>query len=257
MVEPGRGICLMPEDIHSIHTTGNAPTRHLHMYGLALEKLDNRKGYDMETGTVSALQQELHEADLAGEGLTMAAPLSRRRRSRPGWRRAGTRPARCAGGRRVRTLAHLFWAVPCPLSQARAARPRADAAPAVRTWSAWMAARARERLAELLRSSAGPTSHVLEGGTQAWAAAGYRASSPASTSPPRPSVNGWSTTTARPPSARRSCTPCMDARRRHPDRGQPHARGVRPCRSPAGSVCRAASWSTGRRPGAGRRPWWW
>lgn len=52
MVEPGRGICLMPEDIHSIHTTGSVPTRHLHMYGLALEKLDNRKGYDPETGAV-------------------------------------------------------------------------------------------------------------------------------------------------------------------------------------------------------------
>jgi hypothetical protein len=42
----------MPEDIHSIHTTGAVPTRHLHMYGLALEKLDNRKGYDPETGAV-------------------------------------------------------------------------------------------------------------------------------------------------------------------------------------------------------------
>jgi predicted metal-dependent enzyme (double-stranded beta helix superfamily) len=52
MVEPGRGICLMPEDIHSIHTTGNVPTRHLHMYGLALEKLDNRRGFDPETGAV-------------------------------------------------------------------------------------------------------------------------------------------------------------------------------------------------------------
>jgi predicted metal-dependent enzyme (double-stranded beta helix superfamily) len=30
MVEPGRGICLMPDDIHSIHTTGSRPTRHLH-----------------------------------------------------------------------------------------------------------------------------------------------------------------------------------------------------------------------------------
>lgn len=53
MVEPGQGICLMPEDIHSIHTTGTVPTRHLHMYGLALEKLDGRRAFDAATGEVS------------------------------------------------------------------------------------------------------------------------------------------------------------------------------------------------------------
>ncbi len=52
MVEPGRGICLMPDDIHSIHTVGAVPTRHLHMYGLALERLDDRKAYDMESRRV-------------------------------------------------------------------------------------------------------------------------------------------------------------------------------------------------------------
>ncbi|WP_431283825.1 cysteine dioxygenase [Humitalea sp. 24SJ18S-53] len=53
MVEPGRGIALMPDDIHSIHTTGDRPTRHLHMYGLALEKLDKRLGYDTQAETVT------------------------------------------------------------------------------------------------------------------------------------------------------------------------------------------------------------
>lgn len=50
MVEPGTGIAFMADDVHSIHTTGSVPTRHLHMYGLALEKLDNRMAYDTATG---------------------------------------------------------------------------------------------------------------------------------------------------------------------------------------------------------------
>lgn len=50
MVEPGAGVAFLPDDIHSIHTAGAVPTRHLHMYGLALEMLDNRMGYDPVTG---------------------------------------------------------------------------------------------------------------------------------------------------------------------------------------------------------------
>lgn len=50
MVEGDTGITLMPDDIHAIATPGTSPTRHLHMYGLALEVLDNRNGYDPDTG---------------------------------------------------------------------------------------------------------------------------------------------------------------------------------------------------------------
>ena len=56
VVRPGGGVCLMPEDIHHIQVTGNQPTLHLHMYGLALDWLGEREGFDMQAGTVKTMR---------------------------------------------------------------------------------------------------------------------------------------------------------------------------------------------------------
>jgi predicted metal-dependent enzyme (double-stranded beta helix superfamily) len=62
MVEPGRAVAFLPADIHSIHTSGARPTRHLHLYGLALERLDQRQGFDPEAGTVQPYNKAFMQA---------------------------------------------------------------------------------------------------------------------------------------------------------------------------------------------------
>lgn len=52
VVQRNAPIAFMPDDIHSIHITGQRPTRHLHLYGYALETLSERKAFDLETGRV-------------------------------------------------------------------------------------------------------------------------------------------------------------------------------------------------------------
>ena len=51
-VEPGVPIAFLPDDLHSIHVGGHAPTLHFHLYGRPLETLVGRIGIDPETGVV-------------------------------------------------------------------------------------------------------------------------------------------------------------------------------------------------------------
>jgi predicted metal-dependent enzyme (double-stranded beta helix superfamily) len=51
LVRPGVGVCLMPDDIHSIHPNNARPALILHMYGQALDHLPNRVTYNMAEGT--------------------------------------------------------------------------------------------------------------------------------------------------------------------------------------------------------------
>ena len=51
LVAPGSGVALMPEDIHSIHRASDAPLLHFHLYGRSIERLPERKQFDLQRGT--------------------------------------------------------------------------------------------------------------------------------------------------------------------------------------------------------------
>ena len=50
-VVSGKGLALMPDDIHSIAMEQDGPSLFIHMYGLSLDHLPGRVSYDLEAGT--------------------------------------------------------------------------------------------------------------------------------------------------------------------------------------------------------------
>jgi predicted metal-dependent enzyme (double-stranded beta helix superfamily) len=55
VVEPGRGIAFMPDDIYSIANSSPDTARHLHFYGKALETLTTRLQFNLENQTASTM----------------------------------------------------------------------------------------------------------------------------------------------------------------------------------------------------------
>ncbi len=58
-VKKGAGVCLMPDDYHSIHMEPGELNMHLHLYGLGFAHLKGRKMYDEDSGAYRGFDSAL------------------------------------------------------------------------------------------------------------------------------------------------------------------------------------------------------
>lgn len=49
VVEPGTGVAMLPDDVHTIHIEADKPVLNFHMYGLGLEQLHGRRFWNDNT----------------------------------------------------------------------------------------------------------------------------------------------------------------------------------------------------------------
>ncbi len=59
VVQPGQGIALLPDDIHAIAINEGTSTRHLHLYGRALETLSKRLTWDKDMKTCHYFEMDV------------------------------------------------------------------------------------------------------------------------------------------------------------------------------------------------------
>ncbi len=63
MVQPGTGVTLLPDDLHSIHINDEQAVINFHMYGLALECLTERVYYDRKNDDWKVFQSDSNIID--------------------------------------------------------------------------------------------------------------------------------------------------------------------------------------------------
>ncbi|MBX9685943.1 MAG: hypothetical protein K2X27_04525 [Candidatus Obscuribacterales bacterium] len=62
-VRPGVGVCMMPDDVHSIHARNSSTALILHMYGRAIDKLAGRSTFDIASNSYRVAAPHLHIID--------------------------------------------------------------------------------------------------------------------------------------------------------------------------------------------------